>query len=658
MADSAVTALKKLHSEAKTVRAKLEHDWYMNLAYYGGDQWIFWNRGRIDRPRLEEWRVKFVDNRILPAVVARVARRTKNRPSFVATPSGADEADFEASEVVEKILQSDWNTLKLDQKHLMAEFWTEICCAGFWKIYWDKTQGNPVDFLYGPEGPIKSSNGGPLRYDQAQSDGTYDTLKANYGDQLQTQSLSLGDVAVDVISPFEVFPDPLATAVHECEWVIEEKVRSVNYIKQKYDVEVRADAVIAPGVAESRMFPSSGMGGGEGNYKGVTVYEYFCKPNAEHPNGKWCVWLQDKVVKETDGPQSPYCEFPYVMFTGNIVPGRFWPTSITTQLRGPQTDLNKLQSQIRENAIRIGNPALLVSRQANIEYTGLPGERIDYDDTVQNAVPQYLQPPEIPGYVREEVDRIQNSIVEISGLHDVSNGEVPSGITAASAINLLQEADDTRLGPEIQLMERTLGDAGLKIVKLRAKFMPDERIVQMAGEDGNWDIITFKKEVLSKVDNVEVQAGSGMPRSKAAKQAAMTEILGMSLQYGVQFDPRALRHFIKDYDMGALEKLFQDIQPDETQCNREHRLMYNGQALMINDWDDDDIHIAAHGDEMKSSRFSRVDPNIQQLILLHWKAHKERRQFAIDQQVAAAQQEAAQQNGAQRMAPAPTAPTQ
>jgi hypothetical protein len=49
---------------------------------------------------------------------------------------------------------------------------------------------------------------------------------------------------------------------------------------------------------------------------------------------------------------------PYVMFTSQPIPGRFWPTSVTTQLRGPQTDLNKIKSQIRENATRIGNAAV------------------------------------------------------------------------------------------------------------------------------------------------------------------------------------------------------------------------------------------------------------------------------------------------------------
>src|SRR4029077_3872525 len=106
-----------------------------------------------------------------------------------------------------------------------------------------------------------------------------------------------------------------------------------------------------------------------------------------------------------------------------------------------------------ENAQRIGNPALLASRQANINYQGTPGERIDFDDTVPNAIPSYLQPPQMPAYVDKQQDRIEQSIQEISGQHEVSNAQVPAGVKAASAINLLLEQDDTRLGPAIYDME-------------------------------------------------------------------------------------------------------------------------------------------------------------------------------------------------------------
>lgn len=637
--DIDIQELKKLHAQAKAFRGKLESDWYLNLSFYMGDQWIFWNRGRIDRPRLEDWRVKFVDNRILPTVVARVAKKTKSRPTFVCTPATADDSDMANAEIAEKVLSNDWKLLNLDYQHLMVEFWAEICGAGFWKIYWDKTKGDSANFLFGPDGqPLKpEGKKSPMRADDPKAEILLQ-LAQQQGVAIQEKEVAKGDMAVDVISPFEIYPDPLAKSIDECEWIIEEKIRSREYMQKTYGMKaITEDAEVPVGVAESRHANASTDG--RNRAKGVRVFEYFCRPNRKYPNGKWVVWANDKVLQNTTIEDSPYSDFPYVMFSSNLVPGRFWPTSITTQLRGPQTDLNKLQSQIRENAIRIGNPSVAISREANVQWTGKPGEKVMFSDTVQNALPSFIQPPEIPVYVREEINRIQDSIKEISGLHEISNASVPAGITAASAINLLQEADDSRLGPEIQLMEKTLSIAGNYILKLRAKWTDDQRMIHMAGDDGKWDIFSFKGEMLENVLNVDVQAGSGMPQSKAARQAAMQELLNLALQYNVPLNQRAMRKFFQDYEMGGLDKLFQDLENDEAQIQRENRRLFNGEMFTINDFDDDDLHIEGHEEEMKTSKWEQQSDEVKGVFLAHWRLHKERKISAVQTQMKTIAQE-------------------
>jgi hypothetical protein len=240
-------------------------------------------------------------------------------------------------------------------------------------------------------------------------------------------------------------------------------------------------------------------------------------------------------------------------------------------------------------------------------------------------------------------------MAEISGLHEVSKASVPTGVTAASAINLLQEADDTRIGPEIQDMENSLALAGTKILKLRARYNSEERMIRIAGEDGNWDVMSFRGEVLRSNTNVEVQAGSAMPRSKAAKQAAMLEVLGLAFQYGLEFDPRDLRRFFKDYEVAALERLFESISSDEQQTNREHRLFGQGHVLNINEWDNDDIHISAHDEFRKTAAFARWPEPIQQQFGLHVAAHRERMVQQTNTQMAAQSMEGQQQQQQQQL---------
>jgi hypothetical protein len=632
-----ITYLKKLYQQAKMNRVPLEADWYLNLSYYMGDQWVFWNKGRIDRPRLEAWRVQFTDNRIRPVVVTRVAKASASRPNFTCVPSTAEDSDMADAEIGNAVLEYQWKQSKLSYKHMMALFWKEITGAGLWKIYWNSSSGKKADYLYSGDQFMRNGKA-PIR------DGT-DAAKVargvmeSQGKSVETKSLYQGDLCIDVMSPFEIYPDPIANSLDECEWIIEEKIKSKEYVAMKYnDPNVQEDATIPIGIVESRT-TALAANQGRNSARGVRVYEMYCKPNRKFPQGAWCIWYNDKIKVSKTCDESPYADFPYVMFSADIIPGRFWPGPTTSQLRGPQTDLNKIQSQIRENAIRIGNPAVAMSREANIKWTGKSAEKVYYSDVVTNPLPQFIVPPEIPVYVREEVERIEKSITEISGIHDISNGSVPTGVTAASAINLLQEADNTRLGPEVQLMEETLATAGEYILKVLAKFAPDERTIRISGEDGKWDIAKWKAKTLSNIMGVEVQAGSGMPTSKAARQAAMQELLALALQYGVPLNQRSMRQFFKDYEMGGLEKLFSDIENDETQITRENRKMYNGEMFPPNEFDNDELHIEGHQEEMKTSKWEGQDPKIQGIYIAHLKLHKEKQLAAVNAKVKTMQEE-------------------
>ena len=643
--DSTLQDLQDEFRKFKNARAPYEPDWFLNTAFYVGQQWLYWDgagaAGRLDRPVLAKHRETIVDNRILPIVTARAARKVKNRPSFIATPFTGSESDVDAARITEKVMERDWVYLDLQQKLFQAELFADIVCAGFWKVYWDSTKGDSAEFVMQADGtPMVQGNGSPVKPEM---------FPEGLPEGLSTKTIAVGDACVDVVSPFNFYPDPLATSMSELERAFEEKVRSPEYVKERYGAELEADAPAPTGPVESRMFSSQLPAGGAGDYKGVKLFESWARPCSTYPKGHRVVWAQDQILEENSEPIDP---MPYVMFSGIKVPNRFWPTAVTTQLRGPQVNLNKIKSQIQENANRIGNPALLKSRQANVYYSGAIGEVILYDSTVTDAVPQYLVPPEMKQYVLEQQKRIVESMTEIAGQREVSNATVPTGVTAASAINLLQEADDTRIGPEIQDMEFGLGQAGTKIVRLRARYNTDERLMRIAGEDENWDIFAFRGAMMGKDPTVECQAGSAMPRSKAAKQAAMLEVLQTAFQYGIQFDPRDLRRFFKDYEVGALDRLFGTLSTTEQQIQRENRQMSQGLVVPINDYDEDQDHIDGHEEYQRSARFQQLPPQAKEAVQLHVNAHREKIVNQVNAQIETQRKEqalAAQAGHAQQL---------
>lgn len=634
--DTSVTDLNNRYEQAKSARLRYEPDWMLNRAFFEGEQWVLYSAGQLRAPYIDPRRQLVTDNRIKPVVTSRVARKAKNRPMFSATPQGADDSAIDAARIGERVLENDWEQLHLHPKLFTALLWADVCGNSFLKVYWDRTKGDQIQYLKGEDGqPLVDDFGRPLTPAQ---------LPPEMMADIQVGQIAQGDVCVEVKTPFEVYPDPLATDMTDCEWLIDETIRSVEYVRKHFPTDVSgqpfeptADSDIPETPGQGWLQSGQLYSGATSGYKGVRVREYWCRPNTQHPNGWYAVWANDTLLVA----EEPFDPMPYVKLNSTETPGRFWCRAITSDLRGPQQDLNTIRTQIKENARRLGNPALMKSRQANVRYQGVPGEEIEYDSTVQDPTPSYLQPPAIPVYVENEVERIEKSIEEISGMHEVSRATVPTGVTAASAINLLQEADETRIGPEIQQMEYALGQLGTKILKLRASFNTDERLLKVAGEDGNWDISAFKGEMLGSDPHVEVQAGSQMPRSKAAKQAAMTEVLGLLVQYGVAVDERNMRKFLKDYEVGGLDRLFEGITEDAKQCNREHRLLIEGQIdpLPINTFDNHEFHIAEHTEFQKTHRYWQLPPDAQQRFTSHVMAHRAYMVQMVNQQVEQQSQE-------------------
>ncbi len=617
--DSTTQELDQRLAASREIRRRFEGQWFINLSFFLGYQWVEFDGRSLWEPDLEPWQVKIVDNRIQPAVRVDIAKMTKSRPVFVGVPRTSDEEAIGAARLAEANMDYQWDQLDLQRKLRAALSWSRMCSAGFWKVCWDSSKGRQMTVMADAQGAtLKNQNGGlVLPAHVANMD------PSTLADGIKEKQIPLGDISVEVRSPFQMFVDPLCNeeGLENAEWIGEESVQSQTYVADRYGKDIGADTDFQAGTMEAMLPAGIGQRGAQ-TYRGVKVREYWAQPSSENPQGKHVVWAGGQVLLEEG---NPYPKLPYVMFRATPVPGRFWPDATVTPLISPQTELNKRKSQIAENAQRIGNPPLLIPEGNDYEYSGLAGGELRYQVTGSPAdVPSFLVPPEMPGYIREDIARIESSIQEISGQHDISHGAVPAGVTAASAINLLQEADDTRLGPDIQDMERSLADAGRRITWLTQHYYTDERMLRISGEDGGWDIVSFKGKSLDGNEDIGVQAGSALPRSKAAKQAAIQDVLNLMLQYGQPPKDRDMRRAFEAYDVGGLDRLFADLGEDERQIQRENMKMTNGVVVEINSYDNDAAHIDGHEQFQKSAAYDRLDDSVKAIFEAHVDAHRQR----------------------------------
>ena len=168
------------------------------------------------------------------------------------------------------------------------------------------------------------------------------------------------------------------------------------------------------------------------------------------------------------------------------------------------------------------------------------------------------------------------------------------------------------------------------------------RKINVLGDNNIYEAYEYSKIDTRGNTDLHVEAGSAAPRSRAAKQAFITEIGKL----GWISPEKALQYL----DLVETGKLYEESQVDARQVQRENtKMAATGQPLPINEWDDDTKHEYYHSQYMKTQEFENLDPNIQQAHVQHLTLHRQRMQ--ANQAQAAMQQQAIQPSASGQQPP-------
>jgi hypothetical protein len=291
-----------------------------------------------------------------------------------------------------------------------------------------------------------------------------------------------------------------------------------------------------------------------------------------------------------------------------------------------------------------------------------------YRPGFQAPVPIPLQ--EIPSYVIQELERIKTDMDEISGQHEVSRGQTPPGVTAATAISYLQEQDDSKLSHTFDAVEECLEKVAYMTLNYVHQYWDTPRMVKITGEDGSFDVMAFQGSELAGNTDIRVEAGSSLPTSKAAKQAFIMDLMKMGF-----IDPTK---GLEVMEIGGINKIYEQVQVDVRQAQRENLKMAQATAELmqqneeeqlmqyvqspqgqsaiqqgllmegpngdlldatptlqgmeptpvalpllvpVNNWDDHRIHIERHNAYRKSQAFENLPPEAKSLFDQHVQGH-------------------------------------
>lgn len=575
----------KAYNMARTGRFPFERVWYMHLAFYFGKHYAQWATTALDatglqsevsyskmyEPAVPAWRVRLVCNRIRTVVRGELAKITKEKPRGFVIPASTDESDLAGAHAGEAIHECLWRELHMNRTLRRAVFWELLCGTSFVKDWYDRES--------------KDFNG----------------IK--------------GKICAEPVTPFHLLvPDLQEEELENQPFVIHEMAKDPSWIAKHFKLDVDADSSgDSGGILEQRFLAALGVSGAQ-NKRYVSVREGWFKPNNKFENGLYLMWTKDKVLHSQQTWPYKHGEYPFTKLD-HIPTGRFYSESSIADLIPLQKEYNRTRSQIIESKNRMSKPQLVAVRGSvdPNRITSEPGLIIFY--TPGFAAPQPLPLQNLPSYVIDEIERIKLDMDDSASQHDISRGNTPPGVSAATAISFLQEQDDSKLLPSVSSLEEGVERIGRHFLSHVIQFWQIERMVQVVGVNGQWESHKFKSESLHSNTNFKIEAGSAAPTSRAAKQAFILELMK-----GGYIPPE---QGLKYLNMSETGRMYEELQRDARQAQRENmRLAEGEEPFGPNTFDLDLIHVQEHEAYCKTEEYESSKPEIQAALQAHLTGHR------------------------------------
>jgi hypothetical protein len=529
--DKLLAWLSSEYEKCKSSRQVIERQWYLNMAFLASRQNVATRNiqgagavagVRLYVPPAPPHRSRPTFNRIRPIIRKEYAKLTAQKPTAVVVPATSEDRDLYAAQAGEQIWDSVYRNKNVRKTFNQAVHWSLKTGNGFVKEYWDPTK------------------------------------KADDG--------TSGDFCYECVTPFNLFfPDLLATDIEDQSYVIHVQTRTPGWIKLNYGIDATPDTKEASDILNDSFL--SLVGARNSTKESVLVFEVWIKPNSVGimPKGGMFTVIGTQVIQSYD-KGNPYIhgEYPFTHIP-YIETGNFYAESVITDLIPVQREYNRTRGQIIENKNTMGM-IKLIAAEGSLDPTKVntvPGQAILHK--LGFPAPTPVAPVPLPAYVIQEIDRLLQDFDDISGQHDVSKGQAPPGVTAATAISFLQEQDESIMASMFQSIENAYQKLARQTLCHVKQYWTLPRTVKVAGADNQFSVLAFRGSDIRDNTDIRMEAGSALPTSKAGKQALLMDLMSSGFippEKGLEL-----------MDIGGSQRLYDQLRMDSSQATRENMKM-------------------------------------------------------------------------------------
>lgn len=212
--------------------------------------------------------------------------------------------------------------------------------------------------------------------------------------------------------------------------------------------------------------------------------------------------------------------WPFIELNAYRNPRKYYGKGDIDEIAPALDALNRLASQIMDNAYLMGNPGWLLPLDAEVEdeaITNAPGFILRMNQMALRYGKRDA-PPGLPSYMFQMLGWLKSEIKEMGGLSDIGpSGGKPKGQIAAETVSMMQESAGLPYRDAIKNVEHAVEELGDQWKGLAGQFLDDPYWVKVERSTGDEESKPFIGTALSAEMRLKAKAGSMLPQSPSAR---------------------------------------------------------------------------------------------------------------------------------------------
>jgi hypothetical protein len=281
--------------------------------------------------------------------------------------------------------------------------------------------------------------------------------------------MRVGDVVEQILPAFDVYVDPSAKRDDDIRWIIHAMIKPLSWFVDSYGEvgkKVEPDAMTGQYSGYVDAYLDGANAGGRGwvpassthlttterRKNAACVYEYWEKPTQLYPDGRYIVATQSTLLYAGVWPYNKKDAFPFIPLRWQPRAGTPYGYSLGFDLVSLQSTYNRIYSRLLEQ-FEAQKDYLLIEKLSGVGADAYDKESDTVEDKNRiyrkvyydrgSRPPAVQRAPGIGADLFPLLQMLEKDMMDVAGLHDVSQGMAQAG-TPAESVRLLQKADNTQ----------------------------------------------------------------------------------------------------------------------------------------------------------------------------------------------------------------------